>query len=127
VEARGPSDIYRAFAVMTQEQAGAVIVLVDLMLLDHRTRIADLAATRRLPAVYGMSDHVEAGGLIAYGPSVLERYRRAAIFVDKFSGARSPATCPSSSPRSSSWSSTSRRPRRLTSPSRPHSFCGRIK
>ncbi|HWN16810.1 MAG TPA: ABC transporter substrate-binding protein, partial [Candidatus Dormibacteraeota bacterium] len=57
LEARGPTDIDSAFAVMTSEQAGAVIVLVDAMLLDHRTRIADVAARRRLPAVYGLSDH----------------------------------------------------------------------
>jgi putative ABC transport system substrate-binding protein len=98
VEARGPSEIDGAFAAMTREQAGAVIVLVDLMLLDHRTRIADLAATRRLPAVYGMSDHVEAGGLIAYGPSVLERYRRAAIFVDKILRGAKPGNLPIEQP-----------------------------
>ena len=98
VEARGPRDIEPAFAAMTREQAGALIVLIDLMLLDQRTRIADLAATRRLPAVYGMSDHVEAGGFIAYGPSVLERYRRAAIFVDKILRGAKPGDLPVEQP-----------------------------
>ena len=83
LEARGPSEIDSAFAAMTSERAGAVIVLVDAMLIEHRTRIADLAATRRLPAVYGLTDHAEAGGLIAYGASVLDRFRRTATFVDK--------------------------------------------
>jgi len=54
---------------MATERAGAVIVLVDSTLIDHRTRIADLAARRRLPTVSGPSDTAEAGGLIAYGPS----------------------------------------------------------
>jgi putative ABC transport system substrate-binding protein len=83
LEARGPSEIDTAFAAMTNERAGAVIVLVDAMLLDHRTRIADLAERRRLPAVYGLSDHAEAGGLMAYGPNRLDMFRRAATYVDK--------------------------------------------
>lgn len=72
VEARDPSEIDGAFVAMARERAGAVIVLIDRVFLDQRTRIANLAAKRRLPAVYGMEDHVEAGGLIIYGPSVPE-------------------------------------------------------
>ena len=63
--ARGSSEIDSAFAAMTNEQAGAVIVLVDAMLQDNRTRITDLAARNRLPAVYGLSEYAEAGGLSA--------------------------------------------------------------
>jgi putative tryptophan/tyrosine transport system substrate-binding protein len=63
LEASGSSEIDSAFAAMTNEQAGAAIVLVDAMLLDHRTQIADFAARRRLPVVYGLSEHAEAGGL----------------------------------------------------------------
>jgi hypothetical protein len=83
LEVRGPHDLDRAFAAMTTERAEAFIVLVDAMLLDYRTRIADLAATYRLPAVYGLSDHAAVGGLVACGASVLDRYRRASTFVDK--------------------------------------------
>ena len=53
------------------------------MLLDHRTQIADLTARRRLPAVYGLSDHAEASGLMAYGPNRLAIVRRADTYVDK--------------------------------------------
>jgi len=94
LEARGPTDIDSAFAVMTSEQAGAVIVLVDAMLLDHRTRIADVAARRRLPAVYGLSDHAEAGGLMAYGPNRLDMFRRAATYVDKILKGAKPGDLP---------------------------------
>ena len=83
LEARNPSEIDSAFTEMTRKQAGAVIVLVDSMLLVHRTRIADHAARRRLPTVSGMSDDAEAGGLLAYGPSISDRFRRAATYVDK--------------------------------------------
>jgi len=81
--ARGSSEIDSAFAAMTNEQAGAVIVLVDAMLQDNRTRITDLAARNRLPAVYGLSEYAEAGGLSAYGPNRLDMFRHAATYVDK--------------------------------------------
>ena len=99
VEARGPSEIDNAFAAMTTEQAGAVIVLVDAMFADQRTRIADLAAKRRLPVVWGMTDHTEAGGgLVAYGASSPDAFRRAATYVDKiFKGAK-PADLPVEQP-----------------------------
>jgi putative ABC transport system substrate-binding protein len=81
--ARGSSEIDSAFAAMTNEQAGAVIVLVDAMLQDNRTRITDLAARNRLPAVYGLSEYAEARGLSAYGPNRLDMFRHAATYVDK--------------------------------------------
>ena len=98
LEARGPSEIDSAFARMTSEQASAVIVLVDAMLLDHRTQIADLAARRRLPAVYGLSDHAEAGGLMAYGPNRLAIVRRAATYVDKILKGAKPGDLPIEQP-----------------------------
>jgi putative tryptophan/tyrosine transport system substrate-binding protein len=98
LDVRGPQDLDRAFAAMTTERAEAVIVLVDAMLLDYRTRIAHLAATYRLPAVYGLSDHAAAGGLMAYGASVLDRYRRAATYVDKILKGTKPADLPVEQP-----------------------------
>src|SRR2546427_1535499 len=59
LEVRNPSDLDGAFAAMTKERAGALLVLVDTMLVLHRARVADLATQSRLPAVYGLMDHVE--------------------------------------------------------------------
>jgi putative ABC transport system substrate-binding protein len=98
LEARGPSEIGSAFAAMTTERAGAVIVLVDSMLIDHRTRIADLAARRRLPTVSATIETAEAGGLIAYGPSVRDMFRRAAAYVDKILKGAKPADLPIEQP-----------------------------
>jgi putative ABC transport system substrate-binding protein len=98
LEARGPGEIDGAFTAMTRARAGAVIVLVDGMLADHRARIADLAVKSRLPAIYGLSDYPEAGGLMAYGPSVLDRFRRAAIYVDKLLKGAKPADLPVEQP-----------------------------
>ena len=83
LEVRGPGDIEGAFTTMTKEHAGGVLVLLDSMLVANRTRIAELAAKSRLPAIYGLTDHVKAGGLMAYGPNVADMYRRAATYVDK--------------------------------------------
>ena len=83
LEARDSREIDNAFAAMTKERADAVIVLNDTMLSDYRTRIADYAVRRHLPAVSGQSEHAEAGGLLAYEASRSDRWRRAATYVDK--------------------------------------------
>ena len=98
LEARSPSEINGAFAVMTKERAGALIVLLDVMFAEHPARIADLAARHRVPAVYGSREFVEAGGLLAYGSSFVDRYRRAATFVDKILRGAKPADLPIEQP-----------------------------
>jgi putative ABC transport system substrate-binding protein len=96
--ARGPSEIDSAFAAMTAEQAGAVIVLVDAILQSNRARIADLAARHRLPAVYGLHEYAEAGGLLAYGPNRLDMFRRAATYVDRILKGAKPGDLPVEQP-----------------------------
>ena len=98
LEARDPSEIESAFAAMTTERAGAVIVLIDSTLIDHRKRIADLAARRRLPMVSGTIETAETGGLMAYGPSVRDMFRRAATHVDKILKGAKPADLPIEQP-----------------------------
>ena len=98
LEARGPDELDRAFAAMTRERAGGVIVLVDGVLIDSRIQIARLAEKTRLPAVYGLREHAEAGGLMSYGASPADLNRRAAIFVDKIHKGAKPATLPVEQP-----------------------------
>jgi putative tryptophan/tyrosine transport system substrate-binding protein len=83
MEARDASEIDHAFAAMTTAGAGAVLVVGDPVFLDHRARIADHAVRRRLPTVFATSEFAEAGGLLAYGPSLADGFRRAATYVDK--------------------------------------------
>jgi putative ABC transport system substrate-binding protein len=96
--ARDPSEIDRAFVAIANEHVGAVIVLVDAMLQGNRTRITDLASRHRLPAVYGLSEYAEAGGLLTYGPNRLVMFRRAAIYVDKILKGAKPGDLPIEQP-----------------------------
>ncbi len=82
-EVRGPGEIEKVFAAMIKEHVGAVIVVLDSMLVANRIRMAELAAKTRLPTMYGLTDHVKAGGLMAYGPDIADMYRRAARYVDR--------------------------------------------
>jgi putative ABC transport system substrate-binding protein len=95
--ARDLREIDSAFTAT--KRADALIVLTDTMLLNHRTRIIDHAGQRRLPAVFGVSQFVEAGGLLAYGPSFADGYRRAASYVDRILKGAKPADLPIEQPR----------------------------
>jgi putative ABC transport system substrate-binding protein len=83
---------------VTRERAGALLVAADGMFLLHRARIADLAAKTRLPAMYGLREYVDAGGLAVYGPSLRENFRRAATYVDKILKGAKPADLPVEQP-----------------------------
>jgi putative ABC transport system substrate-binding protein len=89
VEARGPDDFERAFALMKRERVAGVVVGADGMYLLHSARVAALAAKHRLPTIYGVREFVDAGGLMTYNPSMRESFRRAATYVDRiFKGAK---------------------------------------
>ena len=98
LEARGPNEFDGAFAAMATERVGALLVLSDAIFSSHRTRLADLAARSRLPAAYGVRESVEAGGLMSYGPSFLDLFRRSAAYVDKILKGAKPADLPVEQP-----------------------------
>ena len=98
LEARDPQEIDSAFAAMTREQAGALVVLGDAIFLNQRRQIAELAAKRRLPAVYTLREHADAGGFMSYGGNPLDLERRAATFVDKILKGAKPGDLPVEQP-----------------------------
>ena len=98
LDARGPNEFDGAFVAMAKERVGALLVLSDVMLNSHRSRVADLAARNRLPAVYGVRESVEAGGLMSYGPSFLDLYRRSTACVDKILKGAKPGDLPVEQP-----------------------------
>ena len=97
-EARGSEEFNGAFAAMTRERAGAVLVLGDPMFFVHRTRIPDLAAKHRLPTMFVQREHAEAGGLMAYGANLSGMFRQVATFVDKILRGAKPADLPVEQP-----------------------------
>ena len=94
----GPKDIETAFRAASKGRADAVLVLGGPMLSSHRTQIADLATKNRLPAIYERVEFVDAGGLMFYGASINEMFRRAATYVDKILKGAKPAELPVEQP-----------------------------
>ena len=98
VELREPVDLERAFAAMSQERAQAVMPINSPIVVSHLKRIVDLVAKNRLPAMHWESRWVDAGGLMSYGPSYPDLYRRAAVYVDKILKGAKPSALPIEQP-----------------------------
>jgi putative ABC transport system substrate-binding protein len=98
LEARGPDEFDAAFAALSKERAGALLVLPDSVFNRHRARVTGLAAKNRLPSMYGTSEWVKAGGLISYGLHLPDVFRQSATFVDKILKGAKPADLPVEQP-----------------------------
>jgi putative ABC transport system substrate-binding protein len=98
LEVRIHSDIDSAFAAATKAQAGALVVAQHPPINTNPKRIVELAAKRRLPAIYQDREWPGAGGFMSYGPTIPDLYRRAAIYVDKILKGRPPADLPVEQP-----------------------------
>jgi ABC-type uncharacterized transport system substrate-binding protein len=98
LDVRGSQDIETVFREAQKRDAGAIVVLASPILESNRTKVADLAAKSRLPAIYWSQEFVEAGGLMTYGASLTDLYRRAAIYVDKILKGAKPADLPVEQP-----------------------------
>jgi putative tryptophan/tyrosine transport system substrate-binding protein len=83
VEVAAPDKLDGAFAAITAAHPGALIVLADALFFGQTPRLVAFTATARLPALFPEKQVAEAGGLMAYGPSILASFRRAGAFVDK--------------------------------------------
>src|SRR5215469_9414680 len=77
---------------------GGLMVLTGSLLTTNRERLVELAAKRRVPAMYGLSEFVDVGGLMFYGASLSDMYRRAATYVDKILRGTKPADLPVEQP-----------------------------
>jgi putative ABC transport system substrate-binding protein len=98
LDVRTPADIAAAFVAAVRQQLDALSVGTETATQTNRSLIVSLAAEHRLPAVYGSREFVDAGGLIAYGVSYPDLYRRAATFVDKILKGAKPADLPVEQP-----------------------------
>jgi putative ABC transport system substrate-binding protein len=97
VEIRAPEELEDAFATLSRH-ADAIYITADSLFYEHRVRLAKLAAKTRLPAMWGLREQAEAGGLMAYATDLHDLGRRAAIFVDKILKGAKPADLPVEQP-----------------------------
>ena len=97
IDVRKPEALGRAFE-QARHQAEAAIVLPDPLTVEHRQEVTSLAAKYQLPAIYGLEEFVEAGGLIAYSPDHVAMFRRAAGYVDRILKGAKPADLPFEQP-----------------------------
>jgi putative ABC transport system substrate-binding protein len=97
-EVRGPQDIEGAFALTAQARPDALLVLSDSLINMHRQQIAEFVTQKHLPSVFASTEGVMAGGLMSYGPSLPDRYRRTAYYVDRILKGAKPADLPVEQP-----------------------------
>jgi putative ABC transport system substrate-binding protein len=83
-----------AFETAKRERAQGLVVLRDTVLITQRAKVVELAARNRLPAMYGMREFVDAGGLMSFEPSLPDLYRRAGQLVGKILKGAKPAALP---------------------------------
>jgi putative ABC transport system substrate-binding protein len=95
---RGPDDFEGALAAATTGRAGALTAVEDPLTITKRRQIVDFAAKRRLPAIYGVKEFVDAGGLMSYGANFADLWRRSATYVDKILKGAKPADLPVQQP-----------------------------
>jgi ABC-type uncharacterized transport system substrate-binding protein len=93
-----PADFDGAFESVRRQRPDALITVEDPLTIGHRTRIAEFAAGQNLPSLHGVREFAEAGGLMSYGASLADLFRRAAGYVDKILGGAKPADLPVQQP-----------------------------
>src|SRR6516225_4279575 len=83
VNAQTSDEFDRAFAQLSAESVGGVVVLPDPTVIEHSRRIAELAQSARLPTAFQRREDVDAGGLLSYGPDLNNQFRQATFYVDR--------------------------------------------
>jgi ABC-type uncharacterized transport system substrate-binding protein len=99
LDIQNSKDIETAFRAASKGQAESVVVFGGTVINSQRKQLIDLAVKSRLPTIYARPEFVEDGGLMTYGPSINDLYRRAATFVDKILKGAKPTDLPVEQPK----------------------------
>ena len=94
MNASSEHDFDTAFATLSQQGVGALLVANDTLFLGWRERLAALAALHAVPAIYDRRDYAEAGGLISYGATAVDQYRHCGLYVGGILKGAKPADLP---------------------------------
>lgn len=98
IAVRRADDFDAAFAAMTRNRPGAMFLVADPLTTMNTRKVIEFAASQRIPAMYENGFQVRDGGLMAYGPSIEEDFRRAAIYVDRILKGAKPSELPAEQP-----------------------------
>ena len=98
INLREPSQIEQAVREFAHSGNGGLIITMSVSGLRHRQLIVRLAARHKLPAIYPERFYVADGGLISYGPNIVDQYRRAASYVNRILKGEKPADLPVQAP-----------------------------
>ena len=98
IDLQRPEDFKDAFARIARQRPDAIMMVADRFQLAHRMQILDFVAKARVPAMYPYKDFVVAGGLMSYGPSYEDLFRRSATYVDKILRGAKPSDLPIEQP-----------------------------
>jgi putative ABC transport system substrate-binding protein len=122
IDVRDTAEIERAITAFARYSNGGLIVTASPVALRHRDLIFALAARHRLPAVYPNREYAAAGGLISYGPDLLDQYRRAAGYVDRILKGEKPSDLPVQAATKYELVISLKTPRRSASKCQPRSW-----
>ena len=95
---RQSSDLLNAFTAIPRYRPGGLVTILDSLIGPYRQLIAKFAQEQRIPSILSLRDYAEFGGLMSYGPSLPEIYRRAATYVDKLLKGARPGDLPIEQP-----------------------------
>jgi ABC-type uncharacterized transport system substrate-binding protein len=98
IKVRAPEDFEEAFRAAARGRADALLAFDDALTVGYRARLVALAAKYRLPTMYGFREFPDAGGLLSYGPNLLDLYRRTATYVDRILKGTKPGDLPIEQP-----------------------------
>jgi putative ABC transport system substrate-binding protein len=127
LEVREPRGFEGAFLAMTRERAHAMFGTPGVLTFEHKKVLVDLAAKRRIPAMWGHRQFVDAGGLMSYAVNVYDQIRQTAVYVDKILKGAKPADLPVEQPTKFELVINLKPPRPSASASRRRSCSGRTR
>jgi len=98
LEVRNPEELFRVFETLSRRRPDALTMFMEPRTATYRQLVAEFAIKHRLPTMFGWAEFVTAGGLISYSPTMVELFRRAAVYVDKILKGARPSDLPIEQP-----------------------------